>query len=158
MRTYNLGTPNSTKIDRLKEQIIPLLIVFIILDLLFFGYGYQEYQFASNCKNTSAVVLRVEDDGGNHRQMLIVEYNDYTTGLPTEGVIRKVLSFNDQALAPGQRLEILYVSGMYRVYSPNFAHPNYRMVFVYVLVEVIMLGLTFKMFQSYRNEKANRKK
>ena len=90
--------------------------------------------------------------------MLFVEYNDHTTGLPTKGVIRKVLRKYARALDSAQRIEILYVSGMYRVYLPNFEHPNYNMVFVYGLVEVFMLGLTFKMYQSYRNVKSNRKK
>jgi hypothetical protein len=148
MNILTLGRLIKTTFNQFKNDFLPALGAVILLNSCFLWLGYKEYQFASNCNKTSAVVIRVERDSNKFN--VIVEYNDHITGLPTEGIIRKL--FRADEMVPNQRTEILYVSGMYRVYSPEHEHPNDRMVVIYGFCEVSALLLTYKVLQRFKNE------
>ena len=149
LKMYN----NSKKYIPKSYEVLPFLILFILLDVWMPWGGFQDYQFASNCVYTSAVLLRVESD--ENLSKLFVEYNDNTTGLPTEGVIRKIGWNYSRSLTPGHRIGILYLSGMYRVYMPDFSHPNYKSaIILYGFGELGSLWLTFIFYRAYKSTKA----
>ncbi|MFN8359148.1 MAG: hypothetical protein U0264_04470 [Candidatus Kapaibacterium sp.] len=133
-----------------------LFIIIILLDIWIPWRGFQDFQFASTCRNTNATVRRVEKDGKSSK--IFVEYNDYTTGLPTEGVIQNEELIYSRSLIPRQEIEILYVSGMYQVYSPEVKHPSYKSVYLYAICELFALWFTFYCYRALKYLIANRKK
>ncbi len=134
------------------EVLFPLIFVFFVVLWLPWRF-YQDFQFASESKNTVAEVLRIEEDG---RYMIIVEYNDHKTGLPTEGVFINTCLIATNVV-PGQRLGILYVSGMYRVYLPECQHPSFNSASLFIIGEVIMLLLGYGLYKRYKDLKAQGK-